>query len=189
MLDTKNNRIALILSLAVIFFSCSKTKSIKYSRKRIPPKTSIAIIIDSPNNIKNVILAKFLKKGYNVKAINAADMYELSDIFDIKDLKKISYKGSAENSLLSMEKTYNNIYKLHIYNFEINKAELLSQIKSKWNVKYLILLDLKHWRDVCWARVIDLSSFEVIWLENYPTKYKDTLETVVDHFMASMVRK
>ena len=85
-----------------------------------------------------------------------------------------------------MEKTYNNIYKLHIYDFEINKAQLLSEIKSKWDVDYLVLMDLKDWKSVSWARIINLKNYEVMWLENYPTGYKDNVETIMDHFINSM---
>ncbi|MFC1668769.1 hypothetical protein ACFL20_00130 [Spirochaetota bacterium] len=181
-----------ILSLTVLTFilsSCSTKKSVKYTKRTIPSRSSVAVIIDSPNNIKNVVLAKFLAKGFNVKAINAADFYRLGDIFDISDLKKISFSGDASNSLLSMEKTYNNIFKLHMYNFEISKAELLSEIKTKWKVNYLILLDLRDWGEVSWARVISLENNEIIWLENYPTGYGDNIETIVDHFIKSMTRR
>ena len=33
---------------------------------------------------------------------------------------------------------------------------------------------------------INLASYELVWIENYPTRYKDTLETVVDHMIGSM---
>ncbi|HOO72901.1 MAG TPA: hypothetical protein PK926_14185 [Spirochaetota bacterium] len=178
----------LIIIAAVLFasVSCSSKKAVKYTRDTLPPKANIAVIIDVPNNLKNVVLAKFLEKGFSVKAMNASDMYSMSEIFDIKDMKRLSYSSSADNSLLSMEKTYNNIYKLHIYDFEINKAQLLSEIKSKWDVDYLVLMDLKDWKSVSWARIINLKNYEVMWLENYPTGYKDNVETIMDHFINSM---
>lgn len=179
----------LLIITALITTSCSSKKAVKFQSSPLPAKANIAVIIDSPNNIKNVVLAKFLDKGFDVKALNAADMYTMNEIFDIKDLKKLSYTASADNSLLSMEKTYNNIYKLHVYNFEINKAELLSEIKTKWNVNYIVILDLKDWRSVSWGRIIDLKTYEITWLENYPTKYTDNLETILDHFIVSMTTK
>lgn len=180
---------AIITAIMVSFANCSSKKGVKYVRDSLPAKASIGIIIDVPNNIKNVVLAKFLDKGFSVKAINASDMYTLSDVFDIKDLKRLSYKSAADNSLLSMEKTYNNIYKLHVYDFEINKAQLLTDIKSRWNVDYIILMDLNDWKAVSWARIIDLKNYEVMWLENYPTAYRDNIETIVDHFIQSMTAK
>jgi len=191
MFNSSNIKVSLIalLVISMTVLSCSSSKrSVKYSGKKLPARSSIGVIIDSPNNIKNVVLVKFLKKGYNVKGLNASDMYAMNEIFDIKDVKKLSYNapGDAANSLVAMEKSYNNIFKLHFYNFEVNKAELLTELKSKWQVNYLILLDLKDWEQVSWGRIIDLNTFNIIWLENYPTKYGDDLETVVEHFISSM---
>lgn len=179
-----------LLALILIFqVSCSTKKTVKYSASPIPKSANLAIIIDSSNNIKNVVLAKFLSKGFKVKAINASDLYTLSDIFDIKDLKRLALSGDAADSLISMEKTYSNIYKLHIYNFEINKAALLNEIKSKLNVQYIILLDIKDWEEVSWGRAINLGNYEITWLENYPAAFNDTIDTVLDHFIDSMAGK
>jgi hypothetical protein len=75
---------------------------------------------------------------------------------------------------------------LHIYNYELSKAEAISDMRTKYGAQYLILMELKDWQKVSWARAIDLTNMEVIWVENYPAQYKDTLETVVDHFIVSM---
>jgi len=166
--------------------SCNTKKAIKFRKKTIPANAEIAVIIDSPNNLKNVVLIKFLSRGYTVKAVNASDMYSFSDVFDIADLKKMSYNIKGENSLTAMEKTYNNAYKMHIYNFEVNKAELLNEIKTKWNVNYLVILCLKQWGKVSWGRAIDLNTYDVVWIDNYPTAYTDNLETLVDHFIESL---
>ncbi len=181
----------IILSLACILFitaACSQKKAILYSKRPIPPFTAIAVIVDTPNKIKNVVLSRFLTSGYNVKAFAASDLYALSDVYDVRDLKKIANKTTGDLALVSMEKTYNNIFKLHVYNYEINKAEMLDEIKAKWNVQYLVLLDLQDWQKVCWARAIDLNTYEIIWLENYPTKYVDNIETVIDHFIQTMTK-
>lgn len=178
----------LSIFLLIFTFSCTTKKSIKFRKYKIAANSSIAVIIDCPENIKNVVMSKFMKKRYKVKAFNSSDFYSLSEIFDIRDFKKVSYKSSLKDdiSLLSMEKTYDNIYKLHVYNFEVNKAEILSEMRDKWDVRYLILLDLQDWENVSWGRVIDLKSFELIWVENYPTKFMDNLETIVEYFIASM---
>jgi len=184
----------LCLILIVIFistFSCSTKRSVSYLKHKIANNSNIAVIIDCPNKIKNVVLTKFMKKGFRVKAFNASDFYSLNEIFDISDFTKISYTSSSnvEDSLLSMEKTYNNIYKLHIYNFESNKAEILSEMNKKWNIKYLILLDLKDWESVSWGRVIDMNTLELLWVENYPTRYNDRIEDIVNHFINSLTGK
>ncbi|MCP4130673.1 MAG: hypothetical protein GY754_06795 [bacterium] len=182
-----NKKILLIVTLLIIFLvSCSSKKRVVYpgGKRAVAPGSQIAVIIDAKNNIKNVVLAKFLSQGFKVKAINASDLYKMRDIFDIKDLKKVSHK--VPSGLKSMEKTYNNVYKLHFYNFEINKANLLEEIKNKWGVQYLILLDLKDWGGVTWGRAINLRTYEIVWLENYPTGYYDNIETILDHFIASM---
>lgn len=175
--------------LIIIFSSCSATKTVKYSKRKLPTRSNIAVIIDTPQNLKNVVLGKFISKNFTVKAFNASDLYSIDQIFDISDMKKVSHNTDVNSSILSMEKTYNNIYKLHLYNFEINKAEILNEIKNKWGVQYLVVLDLKNWEEVSWGRVIDLNSYEIIWLENYPSKYSDNIETIIDHFIASMTRK
>ena len=180
--------ILILITTALFQFSCSHKKVVKYIKRPMPRRAGLAIIIDTPNRIKNVILSRFLKKGFNVKAIAASDMYSTKDVYDIKDLKKVAYKSSGNMSLVSMEKTFNNIYKLHLYNFEINKAEMLDEIKRKWNVQYLVLLNLKDWEKISWGRAIDLNTYEIVWLENYPTQYKDTVVTVVDHFIQSMTK-
>jgi len=184
----------LIVSLISLFIisslSCASKKNIKFSKKKLPARSNVAIIYDGENNLKNVVLVKFLSKGYNVRAFNSADLYRLSDVFDIKDMKKISYGLSAdEGAILSMQKSFSNIYKLHFYNYEINKAELLTELKNKWKVNYLVILDLKDWTHTSWGRLIDLDSFEIMWIENYPTKYNDNIETILDHLIGSMAGK
>ncbi|MDY6968892.1 MAG: hypothetical protein SVR08_09620 [Spirochaetota bacterium] len=184
-----NHKIVSILIFITLgsFISCLTNKSVRHLKHKIPSNSSIAVIVDCPNNIKNVVLARFMKKRFNVKAINASDFYSIADVYDIKDLKKISYKSSLKDTeaLLSMEKTYENLYKLHVYNFEMNKAEILSEMRKKWKVKYLLLFSFHDWEEVSWGRAIDLTTHELIWVENYPTKFRDNLETVVDHFIRS----
>lgn len=177
-----------IIIITATYFSCSGKRGIQVTAQKIAPNSSIAVIVDHPNNIKNVIVAKFMSKRFRVKAFNVSDLYTLKDVFDIRDFKKVSFNTSLkdDNSLLSMEKTYDNIYKLHVYNFEINKAQLLSEMKEKWKVRYLVLLDLKDWQEISWGRAIDLYTYEVIWIENYPARHSDTVETIVDHFIRSM---
>ncbi len=184
----KHFLLASFLIVLFIFVSCTTTKAVKYRKSRLSKNANIAIIVDSPQNIKNVVIATFLKKGFKVKAFNATDLYQSSDVFDIKDYKKISYKYGVGDkfNLLSLQKSYSNIYKLHLYNFEINKAESLAALKAKYNIQYLVLLELSDWQKVSWGRAINLNNFDLVWVENYPTKYSDDLESVVKHFISSM---
>ncbi len=178
-------KLTLTILSASFFLSCSTQKGLMYSSSTVPAGSRIAVIIDSPNNIKNAVLVSFMKKGFRVKAFNSSDLYTQREIFDISDLKRISYEIDND-SLPTLEKTYENAYKLHIYNFELNKAEYLNKIRTQWDVEYLILLDLKDWESVSWARVINLRTLDLNFIENYPTKYSDNLESIVNHFIASI---
>lgn len=184
----KKSACAVIMIMLLASASCSQKKGMMYSTSKIPANSSVAVIIDSSNNIKNVILASFMKKGFKVKAVNAADLYTMKDVYDISDLKKLSY-NITDDTVPTVEKTYDNIYKLHVYNFELNKAEFLKQIRTEWEVEYLILLDYREWEKVSWARVINLKTFEIDFVENYPTAYTDNVETITDHFVNNISGK
>lgn len=179
----------ILLSAGLIFSSCSTKKSVKFMKTPVPSGVNVAVIVEAENNHKNVILERFLAKGYNVIAINASDFYSMDNIFDIKDIKKLSYKGKLGDSLVSMERTVNNIYKLHMYNFEVNKAEFINELKTKLKVQYLILLNLNNSPDISWGRAINLNTYELIWVENYPTKHRDEIPDIIEHFIASMSGK
>lgn len=178
-----------ILTLVVLYTaSCSTKKGLVYTANKIPSNAKIAVVIDYPNSLKNVVLVSFLKQGFRVKAFNASDLYTMKDVYDISDLKKLSYNLDEQN-VSTVEKTYDNIYKLHIYNFELNKAEFLKQIRSEWDVEYLLILELKEWERVSWARVINLKTLEIDFVENYPTGYNDNIETIISHFINNISGK
>lgn len=171
----------------ISLLSCATKKGVVARKTSIAPGSRVVVIANHPNNIKNVILSRFMNKNYSVKAFNASDLYTIEDVYDIKDYKKVAYMQPLKNeSMMSFEKAVENIYKLHIYNYELSKAEALSEMRTKYGAQYIILMELKDWQKVSWARAIDLTNMEVVWVENYPAQYKDTLETVVDHFIASM---
>jgi hypothetical protein len=180
---------SLSLILIILTLSCSHKKNIRFLNKPVVPGSKVAIIVDGKNSAKNAVLSRFMAKGYEVMAVNASDFYSLKDVFDIKDMKKISYKSKPKDSVISIERTINNIYKLHIYNFEVSKAEILNELKTKWRVQYIILLDLKDWQDISWGRAINLSTYQIVWIENYPTSDVDNIETVTDHFIQSMSKR
>lgn len=180
----------LILVACFIFLadvSCVTSRSVKYLNRPIPVNSGVAVIVDAPNKQKNIIMARFLARGFAVKAINASDFYSMNDVFDIKDFKKVSYIGHNDN-FLSLEKTYNNLYKMHFYNFEVNKAEVLADMRNKWNVQYLILLDLKN-SSGCWGRAIDLKTNDIIWIENRGLSIGASTEKIIDDFIDSMTGK
>ncbi|MGQ9844439.1 MAG: hypothetical protein ACUVRK_12875, partial [Spirochaetota bacterium] len=172
----------------ISWLSCATKKGVVARKSSIAPGSRVVVIANHTNNIKNVILSRFMNKNYSVKAFNASDLYTIEDVYDIKDYKKVAYIEplKANESMVSFEKAVENIYKLHIYNYELSKAEALSDMRAKYGAQYLILMELKDWQKVSWARAIDLTNMEVVWVENYPAQYNDTLETVVDHFIASM---
>jgi hypothetical protein len=180
--------LAVPLIIAVIS-GCTEKRNYRFVKQQIPKGASIAVIIDCKNDMKNAILSKLLEKGFRVKAINASDLYTLSDVFTVKDYKKLAYDeseiilGNNDNSLNSVQKSYDSIYKLHIYSYEAHKAEILTEMKTKWGVKYLFIIDLKNWESISWARTIDLDTLELIGVENYPTKYNDRLDSIIDHFI------
>lgn len=177
-----------VILLMLTAAGCATKKSVKVSKQKIAPGSSIVVIINCPSNIQNVVLAKFMSRDFRVKAFNASDLYTSQDVFDVKDMKKIAYTSNiaGPDSIFASQKLAENIYKLHIYNYEISKAETLAELKDKWNVQYLVLLELNDWENVSWGRAINLASYELVWIENYPTRYKDTLETVADHMIRSM---
>lgn len=181
-------KIVIFIFASIFVISCSSKKGLVYSSGKLPASSKIAVIIDSPNNIKNAVLITFLKQGFRVKAVNSSDLYTIKDVYDISDLKKLSY-NIADSEVSTIQKSYDNIYKLHVYNFEASKIEYLKQIRTEWDVDYIVLLDLKEWEKVSWARVINLRTFEIDFIENYPTAYNDNVETITDHFIKNITGK
>ncbi|HSV97711.1 MAG TPA: hypothetical protein VLM75_12385 [Spirochaetota bacterium] len=175
------------LALAAVL-ACAGKKPVRYSKQKIAPGAGVVIVVDCPTNIQNVVLAKFMAKDFRVKAFNASDVYAMRDVYDIRDFKKIASESSLEEggSLFTAQKAHDNLYKLTIYNYEMQKAETLGEMKDRYNVRYLILLELNDWERVSWGRAIDLASYELVWVENYPTRYRDNLESIIDHFIDSL---
>jgi hypothetical protein len=180
--------IATLIITSALFFnvSCGTAGPVKYLAHPIPANSGVAVIVDAPNPVKNVIMARFLQRGFTVKAVNASDFYSINDVFDIRDFKKVSYIGQDEN-FLSLEKTYNNLFKMHYYNYEVNKAEVLADMRNKWNVQYLILLDVKGIGGG-WGRAIDLRTNDLVGIENFGGAGVST-EGLVDRMIDSMTGK
>lgn len=189
------NIYAVIMMAVVILCSCAGKKGFSVVKQPIPKSAAVGIIIDSRNEIKNNVIAQFMDKGFKVKAVNASDLYTLSDSFTIKDYKYLAYNesqvvlSSPDDTLTTAQKSFDSVYKLHIFNYETQKAEMLNEMKNKWGIKYLVVLQLQDWEKVSWARVIDLESFEVIAIENYPGTYSDKIDTVVAHFISTIAAR
>ena len=170
-----------VLIISVFLFSCSSKKGLVYSSSKLPANSKVGVVIDSPSNVKNAVLITFMNQGLRVKAFNASDLYTLSDVYDIADYKKLSY-NLAGDTLPGSDKTYENLYQLHVYNFELDKAKTLKQIRTEWDVDYLIILDLQNWEKISWCRVVNLRTLDIEYIENYPTQYNDNVETIIEHF-------
>ena len=168
--------------------ACAGKKAVRFSTQKIAPGAGVVVVVDCPANIQNVVLSRFMAKGFRVKAFNASDIYTMREVYDIRDFKKIAQESSLndQGSLFTAQKAHDNLYKLTIYNYEMQKAETLGEMKDHYNVRYLILLELNDWERASWGRAIDLASYELVWVENYPTRYRDTLESIVDHFINSL---
>ena len=193
-METKGSRrlfSVLVLSALLLAPRCATKKSVRASTQKIAPDTSIMLVVDCPTGIQNVVYSRFINSAFRVKAFNASDLRAPGDIFDVGDFKKIAHRARIKevDSLLSAQKESDSLYKLHIYNYEISKAETLGEIRDKWKVRYLVLLELNDWEKVSWGRAVDLDSYELVWVENYATRYSDTLVTVVDHFIQSLQGK
>lgn len=183
----KAKAVILIVSLSIAGgISCMGAKSVRFLARPIPVNAGIAIIIDAPNKVKNVVMARFLEKGFDVKAINASDFYSMNDVFDIRDFKKVSYIGQ-DGDFLSLEKTYNSLYKMHFYNYEINKLEMFGEMRNKWNIQYLVLLSL-HDRGGAWGRAIDLRTNDIVWIDNRGISF-GAGTGLIDSFIDSMTGK
>ncbi len=191
-------RILVILNIlfsVLIMSHCRSSQERYFIRNVIAPNTAVAVIIEGENDVKNTVLVEFLNAGYNVKAINASDFYRVEDIFEVKDLKKTQFvtnvldKKSAEGTAAVADKFFENLYKLHLYNFEAAKAEILTEIKKKYKVDYVILLAMKEWdKGYCWARAIHIDTFDLVYVHNYPAKRADNVQSIVKHFITVIQR-
>jgi len=75
---------------------------------------------------------------------------------------------------------------MHYYNYEANKAEVLADLRNKWNVQYLILLEVTGVGGA-WGRAIDLRTNDIMWIENFGIG--GGAEQIVDRMIDSMTGK
>jgi hypothetical protein len=170
----------------VLMAGCASKRGMVSSQKAVAGGSTVAIVIDAPNKIKNVVLGKFIQKGFSVKAVTSADFYMLDDYLTVADFKTIG--GSSKIGELDRQ-IADSLFKMNYYSYESSKADVLNDIKTKWGVRYLVLLEMQDWENTAWGRAIDLNSMELVWVENYPPKFNDSIESVTEHFMDSMSKK
>lgn len=180
----------LIACLAVITLNCRSLQE-KYNIKEAVPKgSSIAILVEGPNDVKNAVFMEFMKAGYAVKAFNATDFYAVDDTLDVKDLKKNAFvtnlfdPKNPQRSVAVAEKVFENIYKLHIFNFENMKAEMLQALQKKLGIKYVLLISFSNWDSgYSWGRAIKIDTMDVVYVHNYTTARADTYQTVANRMI------
>ncbi|MCS6834191.1 MAG: hypothetical protein NZ521_11500 [Flammeovirgaceae bacterium] len=182
-----------ILALFFMTLSCRSSQERYFIRNSIPKGTAVAILVEGGNEIKNAVFMEFLKAGYTVKAINASDFYRIEDVLEVKDLKKTKFvtsvldRKSAEGTATVAEKFFDNLYKLHLYNFETAKAEILTELKKKYKVDYIILLSMKTWDNgYSWVRAIQIDSFDLVYIHNYPSRRTDNVQSILSRFIEVM---
>lgn len=187
-------RIALIffglLALIPVSNACRSTQDRYVIKESVPKGSNIAILVEGNNDIKNAVFMEFMKSGYNVKAFNAMDFYSVDDALEVKDFKKKAFvtnifdPKNPQRSVAIAEKVFENIYKLHVYNFENIKAEMLQSLQKKLNIRYVFVLSFANWdAGYSWGRAIKLDTMDVVYVHNYPTARKDTYQTVANHMI------
>lgn len=186
-------RIMSLLLAAFLIVGCRTTQDKYVIRETIPKGSSIAILVEGNNDIKNAVFMEFMKSGYNVKAFNAMDFYSVDDALEVKDFKKKAFvtnifdPKNPQRSVAVAEKVFENIYKLHIYNFENIKADMLQGLQKKLGIRYVLVLSFANWDSgYSWGRAIKVDTMDVVYIHNYPTARKDTYQTVANHMIDIM---
>lgn len=178
-------RVFLIIIFATLLVQCRSYQGAYHIKQAISEGSKVAVLIEGNNEMKNAVFLEFMNAGYDVKAVNAADFYTTDDVYDIKTLKTKTLstdaddEDAAKRDAAFADKAFNNIYKLHLYNFENFKAEALDDMRKNWGSDYLILLSMTRWDEgYSWARAIDLRNKNLIYVHNYTTGKSDTYQTI-----------
>jgi hypothetical protein len=134
-----------------------------------------------------------MRAGYDVKAFNATDFYTTDDVLDVRSLKKTAFvtnlfdPKNSQRQVAVADKVFENIYKLHIFNFENLKLEMLQALQKKLGIRYVILLSLVRWdAGYTWARVIKLDNMQLVYVQNYKASRKDDLKSVLGNIIKIM---
>jgi len=180
-----------LLAVALLGLLGCRSAQEKYNiREAVPKGSNVAILVEGSNDIKNAVFMEFMKAGYTVKAFNASDFYSVDDTLDVKDLKKNAFvtnlfdPKNPQRSVAVAEKVFENIYKLHIFNFENLKAEMLQSLQKKLGIKYVILLSFSNWDSgYSWGRAIKIDTMDVVYVHNYTTARADTYQSVANRMI------
>jgi len=179
-------KILSIACAAAVLLGCRSGQSTYVIKESIPKNSNVAILIEGENDLKNAVFMQFMSAGYSVKAFNASDFYATDDVLDVKAIKKTAFVANlfhprnSQRQVAVADKVFENIYKLHIFNFENLKAEMLQSLKTKLNVRYMVLLSLSRWdQGYSWARAIKLDNMDLVFVQNYKATRKDDLKSVV----------
>ncbi len=183
-------RILFVLGAALILTACRSTRNNYVIREPIPKNSNIAVLIEGENDLKNAVFMEFMRGGYEVKAFNATDFYTTDDVLDVKSLKKTAFvtnlfdPKNSQRQVAVADKVFENIYKLHLFNFENLKAEMLQSLQKRLGIRYVILLSLSRWdAGYTWARAIKLDNMQLVFVQNLNVSRKDDVKSVV----ASMI--
>ncbi|MBV6492403.1 MAG: hypothetical protein LDLANPLL_00396 [Turneriella sp.] len=176
-----------------LVFGCKSVQKSYTIKEVIPANSSIALLVEGENDYKNAVFMEFMKAGYSVKAFNATDFYTTDDVLDVRSLKKTAFiqnifnPRNSQRQVAVADKVFENIYKLHIFNFENLKIEMLQSLRTKLNARYVVLLSLKNWgQGYSWVRAIRLDNMELVYVENYQASRKDDLKSVVEKIIETM---
>lgn len=183
-------RILFVLGAALILTACRSTRNNYVIKEAIPKSSNIAVLIEGENDLKNAVFMEFMRGGYEVKAFNATDFYTTDDVLDVKSLKKTAFvtnlfdPKNSQRQVAVADKVFENIYKLHLFNFENLKAEMLQSLQKRLGIRYVILLSLSRWdAGYTWARAIKLDNMQLVFVQNLNVSRKDDVKSVV----ASMI--
>lgn len=182
------------LLLAVFSLSACRSAVNNYVIKEAIPKNSnVAVFVEGENDFKNAVFMEFMKGGYDVKAFNATDFYTTDDVLDVSALKKTAFvtnlfdTRNSQKQVAVADRVFENIYKLHIFNFENLKVEMLQSLQKKLGIRYVILLSLVRWdAGYTWARVIKLDNMQLVYVQNYHVGRKDDVKSVVGSMVSTM---
>jgi hypothetical protein len=182
-----------VLCLCALATACRSARNTYAIKEAIPKNSHVAILIEGENDLKNAVFTEFMNAGYAVKAFNATDFYTTDDVLDVKALKKTAFVSNlfdpknSQRQVAVADKVFENIYKLHLFNFENLKAEMLQNMRLKMGVRYVILLSLSRWdTGYAWVRAIKLDNMELVFVQNYSAARKDDLKSVVGQMIETM---
>ena len=185
--------IIVAVSIVAFFTACRSTQNNYVIKEAIPKNSNIAVLVEGENDFKNAVFMEFMRGGYDVKAFNATDFYTTDDVLDVKSLKKTAFvtnlfdPKNPQRQVAVADKVFENIYKLHIFNFENLKVEMLQSLPKKIGIRYVVLLSLAKWdAGYTWARVIKLDTMQLVYVQNYSVGRKDDLKSVIATMIDTM---